>query len=168
MTESAEQDPMSALPPEVIRDLHRRMVRIRLFEETAGKLMEAGKMPGFLHLYVGQEAVAAGVMTTLRADDVFHSHNNGPFYTGIPGTYYAPGLQADPATNMLNLRGTLSLTRPAGASRAERLELSVFVSNLFDAQPTLLKRNKGDDVSTLYYATTFRPRTVGLTGTWQF
>jgi len=77
MTESAEQDPMSALPPEVIRDLHRRMVRIRLFEEAAGKLMEAGKMPGFLHLYVGQEAVAAGVMTTLRADDVITSTHRG-------------------------------------------------------------------------------------------
>mgnify|MGYP003527722455 CR=1 FL=1 len=35
--------------------MHRSMVRIRLFEETAGKLMETGKMPGFLHLYVGQE-----------------------------------------------------------------------------------------------------------------
>ena len=37
------------------------MVRIRLFEEEAGRLMEAGIMPGFLHLYVGQEAVAAAV-----------------------------------------------------------------------------------------------------------
>jgi iron complex outermembrane recepter protein len=113
-------------------------------------------------------SLPGGYRATVRADDVFHSHNNGPFYTGITGTYYAPGLQADPATNMLNLRGTLSLIHPAGASRAERLDLSVFVNNLLDAQPTLLKRNKGDDVSTLYYATTFRPRTVGLTGTWQF
>ena len=77
MTESAEQDPMSALPPDVIHDLHRRMVRIRLFEETAGKLMEAGRLPGFLHLYVGQEAVAAGVMATLRADDVITSTHRG-------------------------------------------------------------------------------------------
>src|SRR3984893_11614181 len=77
MTEPAEQDPMSGLPPDVIHDLHRRMVRIRLFEEEAGKLMEAGKMPGFLHLYVGQEAVASGVMTTLRADDVITSTHRG-------------------------------------------------------------------------------------------
>jgi hypothetical protein len=89
----------------------------------------------------------------VRADDVFHSHNSGSFYTGITGPYYAPGLQADPATNMLNLRGTLSLMGGASTSRAERLDLSLFVSNLFDAQPTLLKRNKGVDVSTLYYAT---------------
>jgi iron complex outermembrane recepter protein len=113
-------------------------------------------------------SLPGGYRATVRADDVFRSHNGGPFYTGITGPYYAPGLQADPATNLLNLRGTLSLLHPAGASRAERLDLSVFVTNLFDAQPTLLKRNKGVDVSTLYYATTFRPRTVGLSGTWQF
>jgi pyruvate dehydrogenase E1 component alpha subunit len=53
------------------------MVRIRLFEEEAGKLMEGGRMPGFLHLYVGQEAVAAGVMTTLRDDDVITSTHRG-------------------------------------------------------------------------------------------
>ena len=113
-------------------------------------------------------SLPGGYRATLRADDVFHSHNSGSFYTGITGPYYAPGLEADPATNLLNLRGTLSLIGPALASHAERLDISLFVSNVFDTQPTLLKRNKGADVSTLYYATTFRPRTVGLTGTWQF
>jgi len=77
MTETAAQDSISALEPEVLLDLHRRMVRIRLFEEEAGKLMEGGRMPGFLHLYVGQEAVAAGVMTTLRPDDVITSTHRG-------------------------------------------------------------------------------------------
>jgi pyruvate dehydrogenase E1 component alpha subunit len=73
----AVKDPLSTIPAEVLHDLHRRMVRIRLFEEEAGKLMEGGKMPGFLHLYVGQEAVAAGVMTTLRDDDVITSTHRG-------------------------------------------------------------------------------------------
>ena len=77
MTETAAQDSISALEPEVLLDLHRRMVRIRLFEEEAGKLMEGGRMPGFLHLYVGQEAVAAGVMATLRPDDVITSTHRG-------------------------------------------------------------------------------------------
>jgi acetoin:2,6-dichlorophenolindophenol oxidoreductase subunit alpha len=79
MTEIAAQDqaPVSAVEPDVLRDLHRRMVRIRLFEEEAGKLMESGRMPGFLHLYVGQEAVAAGVMATLRPDDVVTSTHRG-------------------------------------------------------------------------------------------
>jgi TPP-dependent pyruvate/acetoin dehydrogenase alpha subunit len=77
MTNTAEQEAMSALQPEVLHDLHRRMVRIRLFEEEAGKLMEGGRMPGFLHLYVGQEACAAGVMATLRPDDVITSTHRG-------------------------------------------------------------------------------------------
>jgi TPP-dependent pyruvate/acetoin dehydrogenase alpha subunit len=77
MTKTAVEDQMSTVPLEVLRDLHRRMVRIRLFEEEAGKLMEGGRMPGFLHLYVGQEAVAAGVMATLRADDVITSTHRG-------------------------------------------------------------------------------------------
>jgi acetoin:2,6-dichlorophenolindophenol oxidoreductase subunit alpha len=79
MTETAAQDqaPVSAVEPDVLRDLHWRMVRIRLFEEEAGKLMEGGRMPGFLHLYVGQEAVAAGVMATLRPDDVVTSTHRG-------------------------------------------------------------------------------------------
>lgn len=54
---------------ETLIDIHRRMVRIRLFEETAGKMMENGKIPGALHLYVGQEAVATGVMVHLSDED---------------------------------------------------------------------------------------------------
>ena len=63
------------LTPEVLRDLHRRMVRIRLFEEGAGKLAEAAKLPGFLHLYVGEEAVASGVCANLTdADSITSTH----------------------------------------------------------------------------------------------
>ena len=62
---------------EVLRDIHRRMVRIRLFEEAAGRIFEAGRMPGFIHLYVGQEAVAAGVCAALRDDDQVSSTHRG-------------------------------------------------------------------------------------------
>ena len=65
------------LSTDVVMDMHRRMVRIRLFEEAAGKLAEAAKLPGFLHLYVGQEAVAAGVCTTLTDDDQITSTHRG-------------------------------------------------------------------------------------------
>lgn len=53
------------------------MVRIRLFEETAGRLAEAAKLPGFLHLYVGEEAVAAGVCGGLNDDDHITSTHRG-------------------------------------------------------------------------------------------
>ncbi|HSO37045.1 MAG TPA: pyruvate dehydrogenase (acetyl-transferring) E1 component subunit alpha, partial [Labilithrix sp.] len=45
------------------------MVRIRRFEETCAEMYSAGKIRGFLHLYVGEEAIAAGVMPALEADD---------------------------------------------------------------------------------------------------
>lgn len=54
---------------ETLKDLHYRMLRIRFFEEAAGKLFENSEMPGFIHLYVGEEAVAAGVCAALREDD---------------------------------------------------------------------------------------------------
>jgi TPP-dependent pyruvate/acetoin dehydrogenase alpha subunit len=62
---------------ETLLDIHRRMVRIRIFEETAGKMMEDGKIPGALHLYVGEEAVAAGVMVHLSSTDWVTSTHRG-------------------------------------------------------------------------------------------
>jgi len=53
------------------------MLRIRRFEEEAGQLMEDGKIPGALHLYVGQEAVASGVMQHLSNDDQITSTHRG-------------------------------------------------------------------------------------------
>ncbi len=64
-------------PSETVRDLHERMVRIRLFEEAAGRLFESNRIPGFIHLYVGQEAVAAGVCVALRPDDQISSTHRG-------------------------------------------------------------------------------------------
>jgi hypothetical protein len=55
------------------------------------------------------------------------------------------------------------------AADREGLAFALFLNNALDSQPTLLKRNKGaDNVSNLFYATTFRPRTLGLAGTWRF
>jgi pyruvate dehydrogenase E1 component alpha subunit len=62
---------------DVLLDMHERMVRIRIFEEEAGKLMENGKVPGALHLYVGQEAVATGVMVHLTDEDQITSTHRG-------------------------------------------------------------------------------------------
>ncbi|MBE0607790.1 MAG: thiamine pyrophosphate-dependent dehydrogenase E1 component subunit alpha [Dehalococcoidia bacterium] len=68
---------MTDISTAVLLDIHRRMVRIRTFEEEAGKLMESGKIPGALHLYVGEEAVAAGVMVHLRDTDQITSTHRG-------------------------------------------------------------------------------------------
>jgi len=54
-------------------ELHRRMLRqmllIRRFEEKAAEAYALGKVGGFCHLYIGQEAVAAGSLAALRDDD---------------------------------------------------------------------------------------------------
>jgi pyruvate dehydrogenase E1 component alpha subunit len=49
--------------------LLREMLRIRRFEERCGELYKAEKIRGFLHLYIGEEAVAVGVMQALQHDD---------------------------------------------------------------------------------------------------
>jgi len=50
-------------------ELMRQMMRIRRFEQAALKYYNAGKMGGFLHLYIGQEAVATGTISLCGKDD---------------------------------------------------------------------------------------------------
>jgi pyruvate dehydrogenase E1 component alpha subunit len=49
--------------------LLRQLIRIRRFEEKCAELYSAEKIRGFLHLYIGEEAVAVGVMQALEPDD---------------------------------------------------------------------------------------------------
>ena len=56
-------------PSDRARHLLREILRIRRFEEKCAELYSAGKIRGFLHLYIGEEAVAVGVMQALRPDD---------------------------------------------------------------------------------------------------
>ncbi len=54
---------------ELARQLYSQMFLIRRFEERAAESYALGKIGGFLHLYIGQEAVAVGATSTLRPDD---------------------------------------------------------------------------------------------------
>lgn len=49
--------------------LYRQMLLIRRFEEKSAEMYALAKIQGFLHLYIGQEAVAVGVLAALRSDD---------------------------------------------------------------------------------------------------
>lgn len=51
------------------QQLYREMLRIRRFEERCVELYSAAKIRGFMHLYIGEEAVAVGVIGALTADD---------------------------------------------------------------------------------------------------
>src|SRR5512143_2849180 len=50
-------------------DLYHQMVTIRLLEESAAELYQAGKIGGFLHLYIGQEAVSTGLIGARKPQD---------------------------------------------------------------------------------------------------
>lgn len=54
---------------EMLLDWYRQMVLIRLFEQRSAELYQQGKIGGFLHLYIGQEAVAVGSIAARRDDD---------------------------------------------------------------------------------------------------
>jgi TPP-dependent pyruvate/acetoin dehydrogenase alpha subunit len=55
--------------PETVQALYRKVALIRRFEDRVYRLFLEGEIPGTLHQYQGQEAVAAGVCSTLRLDD---------------------------------------------------------------------------------------------------
>ena len=55
-------------------ELYRQMLLLRRFEEVSGRLYMQGKIRGFLHLYIGQEAVAVGAVPLLNVDDYVVSH----------------------------------------------------------------------------------------------
>ncbi len=54
---------------ETARQLYAQMLLIRRFEEKTAEMYALGKIGGFLHLYVGEEAVAVGAISVLRPDD---------------------------------------------------------------------------------------------------
>lgn len=58
-------------------DVYQQLRTIRSFEEKLDALVKAGRLPGFLHLYVGQEAVAVGVCAHLNERDVVNSTHRG-------------------------------------------------------------------------------------------
>jgi pyruvate dehydrogenase E1 component alpha subunit len=60
---------VSTVTPDEASALLRDMVRVRRFEERCVELYSAAKIRGFLHLYIGEEAVASGVMSVLAPED---------------------------------------------------------------------------------------------------
>ena len=80
---------LKGLPAEACQGLLRDMIRIRVLEERCAELYAASQIRGFLHLYIGEEAVAAGVMHAVDADDsilaTYREHGHA-LLKGIPAT----------------------------------------------------------------------------------
>ena len=64
-----QKDRFSGLDPDHLIELYRQMLLIRHFEEKAAEVYVAGKIGGFCHLYIGQEAVGVGAISAIRKDD---------------------------------------------------------------------------------------------------
>jgi len=65
------------LNKEQLLDMYKKMVTIRAFELKAVELFAAGQIPGFVHLYLGEEAIATGVCASLEKKDYIASTHRG-------------------------------------------------------------------------------------------
>ncbi len=75
------------LAPERLREFLREMLLIRRFEEAVEERFRAGELPGFLHVAIGQEAVAVGVCRALEDGDVIASTHRAHGHTLAKGTH---------------------------------------------------------------------------------
>jgi pyruvate dehydrogenase E1 component alpha subunit len=65
------------LDRDTLLGMYERMMQIRIFEDLAGKNFAAGLIPGFVHLYAGEEAVAVGICSQLTDNDYITSTHRG-------------------------------------------------------------------------------------------
>src|SRR5215469_12264215 len=70
MAQTKAAVPSAWLDAGLARGLLNQMQLLRRFEEKAAELYTLGKIGGFLHLYIGQEAVAVGAIPLLRQQDI--------------------------------------------------------------------------------------------------
>jgi pyruvate dehydrogenase E1 component alpha subunit len=80
-----DRDP--GLPVETLLEMQRRMLRIRLFDERASKMVKRGFIPGTVHTSIGQEAQVVGACMALRRGDHMtgnHRSHGHPIGMGSP------------------------------------------------------------------------------------
>ncbi|HZB86621.1 MAG TPA: thiamine pyrophosphate-dependent dehydrogenase E1 component subunit alpha [Gaiellaceae bacterium] len=83
----AKVEKKGTLSPELLRDFFREMLLIRRFEEKVEERFRAGELPGFLHVAIGQEAVAVGVCRALEEGDVIASTHRAHGHALAKGTH---------------------------------------------------------------------------------
>ena len=69
MTQQASSHNLTSFSRDDLLSLYREMLLIRRFEEKSAEMYALAKIAGFLHLYIGQEAVAVGCLSALQPDD---------------------------------------------------------------------------------------------------
>jgi TPP-dependent pyruvate/acetoin dehydrogenase alpha subunit len=82
----AKVEPKGTLGNAELREFFQEMLLIRRFEEKVEERFRAGELPGFLHVAIGQEAVAVGVCRALDEGDVIASTHRAHGHTLAQGT----------------------------------------------------------------------------------
>jgi len=67
-------------------EILRQMILVRRFEEATEREFRKGKIGGYLHVYIGQEAVASGILTALRKDDIVFAGYRDHAHTLVLGS----------------------------------------------------------------------------------
>jgi pyruvate dehydrogenase E1 component alpha subunit len=83
----AKVEKRGTLTEEQLREFFREMLLIRRFEEKVAERFRAGELPGFLHVAIGQEAVAVGVCRAMEEGDVMASTHRAHGHTLALGTH---------------------------------------------------------------------------------
>jgi pyruvate dehydrogenase E1 component alpha subunit len=66
---AAQKNRIADLDKDTLVNIYHQMLLVRRFEEKSAEAYSAGKIGGFCHLYIGQEAVAIGAISAIRKDD---------------------------------------------------------------------------------------------------
>jgi acetoin:2,6-dichlorophenolindophenol oxidoreductase subunit alpha len=83
----AKVEKRGTLTEEQLREFFREMLLIRRFEEKVEERFRAGELPGFLHVAIGQEAIAVGVCRAMEEGDVMASTHRAHGHTLALGTH---------------------------------------------------------------------------------
>jgi pyruvate dehydrogenase E1 component alpha subunit len=155
-------------------ELYRLMCRIRAFEIAAERAAAAGHIRGMIHSAVGQEAVAAGVCSNLRREDVVtstHRNHHHALAKGVDPTAMMAELfgrrigickgkggsmhVADFSVGMIGANGVVaaSIAIAAGAAQALRMKGSDAISVAFFGDGGI---NRGQCLEAFNYAATYR------------
>jgi len=120
MTQLTERPDVEQLAKPELLELLRKMMLMRRFEEKAAEMYARQKIAGFMHLYIGEEAVAAGAIGALNDDDhiITHYRDHG----------HALARGVDPGRIMAELFG-----KDTGVSRGKGGSM-----HLFDAERSFM------------------------------
>ncbi len=97
MAKQVAQGRAKSIPKDLLLDWYRQMVLIRQFEQSCSEQYQLGKIGGFLHLYIGQEAVAVGSIAARGEND--------HVITAYRDHAHALAVGTDPAPLMAELMG---------------------------------------------------------------